>query len=232
MSSHRDRECCSRHPHNTHRALSHCSTTSTHRASRWAPTRTYSRSRSAALGSHTHSCWDTQQQAALRASGHTRAAVAACVGPWGVQWAQKGHGETDSNHKREDLDCWSCGCPHSLQSVGVRPEVPSNTNCSPIRTHTLRPTGQRRTLRASDHRPAHPPHFRPRPHPCARTRPGPSRGRRARRRRRSICRKRAVGYSGGRRGAAAGPGRPAAPARRAAAAGGVRTAPGCERARR
>lgn len=135
-------------------------------------------------------------------------------------------------HKREDLDCWSCGCPHSLQSVGVRPEVPSNTNCSPIRTHTLRPTGQRRTLRASDHRPAHPPHFRPRPHPCARTRPGPSRGRRARRRRRSICRKRAVGYSGGRRGAAAGPGRPAAPARRAVAAGGVRTAPGCERARR
>lgn len=95
--AHTGTECCSRHPHNTHRALSHCSTTSTHRAPRWAPTRTYSRSRSAALGSHTHSCWDTQQQAALRASGHTRAAVAACVGPWGVQWAQIGHGETDSN---------------------------------------------------------------------------------------------------------------------------------------
>lgn len=163
-----------------------------------------------------------------------------------------------SNQKGEDLD-WTRGkkvlkhwhklpggAPGAsrLGQAGGGPERPLELRLSPLTagsrtgrslqvppTQTvlrsalpLRPTGRHR-------RPAHP-HFRPEPHPCARTRPGPSRARRARRRRRSICRRRAAGCSAGRRGAAAGPGRPAGPARRAAAAGGVRTAPGCGRARR
>lgn len=70
------------------------------------------------------------------------------------------------------------------------------------------------------------------PHLCARRTRGPARARRARTRRRSTCRRRAGGCSGGRRGAAAARGRRAGRARRGAAAAGARRAPGCGTARR